>query len=226
MIAMIRDDSMKSSQGLFLDLDGTLADSLGVMRRVYSRFLARWSCPATDDEFDSLNGPPLPEVVRRLKQIHSLKEGDEDLLAIYRNLIVNGYDDVAPTSGAVALVEAAQQASWVVGVVTSNSKALTRRWLERANLFHLVDVLVCGDDVKVGKPEPEPYLLALQRGGCSANSSLAVEDSPQGAVSAIRAGVTTFGFQATGWVGNWPTGVRPISDLMDVLPYVTGDAHA
>src|SRR5688572_8005467 len=57
---------------LLLDFDGTLADSLGVMRSVYDQFLLSHDKEPSDAEFESLNGPPLFEVVRRLKCTHGL----------------------------------------------------------------------------------------------------------------------------------------------------------
>jgi beta-phosphoglucomutase-like phosphatase (HAD superfamily) len=45
--------------GLFIDLDGTLADSLGVLRRVYFLFLREFDQEGSDAEFDRLNGPKI-----------------------------------------------------------------------------------------------------------------------------------------------------------------------
>ncbi|HEX2904017.1 MAG TPA: HAD family phosphatase [Jatrophihabitans sp.] len=50
------------------------------------------------------------------------------------------------------------------------------------------DTLVCGDDVRNGKPDPEPYLLAAARLGVDPASCLAIEDSPSGIASAEAAG--------------------------------------
>ena len=50
------------------------------------------------------------------------------------------------------------------------------------------DVLVCGDDVRNGKPDPEPYLLAAARLGVEPQHCLAIEDSPAGIASAEAAG--------------------------------------
>src|SRR5271166_2066937 len=55
-------------RGLFLDLDGTLADSLGVLRRVYFCFLREFNQEGSDAEFDRLNGPKLSEIVGALQK--------------------------------------------------------------------------------------------------------------------------------------------------------------
>lgn len=209
---------MSQSRGLFLDLDGTLADSLGVMRGVYGRFLAERSRPASDTEFSSLNGPPLAEVVRRLAATHSLVEPLGDLLAAYRRLIVDAYDAVRPMPGAAEIVETARRHGWIVGVVTSNGRDIVGRWLAHAGLAAGVDVLVAGEDVVHGKPAPDPYRLAVKRGECRVSSSIAVEDSPQGAQAAVAAGLRTFGVAANGTL--WPDGVRIIAGLTQLVPYL------
>jgi len=71
--------------------------------------------------------------------------------------------------------------------------------------------LVCGDEVPRGKPWPDPYLAALRQGGVSAGDAVAVEDSAQGAQSALAAGIATFGYRPSDRPGqDWPAGVTPI----------------
>lgn len=214
---------MSQSRGLFLDLDGTLADSLGVMRAVYGRFLEGFSRPASDGEFASLNGPPLAEVVRRLAATHGLERPLDDLLAAYRRLIVEAYDSVAPMPGAMEVLEAARRHAWTVGVVTSNGRETVRGWLARAGLAPLVEIAVTGEDVVHGKPAPDPYRVALQRGRCEAGASIAVEDSPQGARAAVAAGLRTFGLGASTGAAGWPDGVLGIARLTQLLPHLEGD---
>ncbi|MBT3359246.1 MAG: HAD-IA family hydrolase [Rhodospirillales bacterium] len=177
--------------GLFLDLDGTLADSLGVIRTVYDRFLERFGKIGGDAEFDSLNGPPMAEVVACLIRNHAINQQVDDAIEIYRGLIAETYSDVAPFAGAEELLRLARSRAMPVGVVTSNNAALTRKWLRTVGLDALVDDVVGGDDVTRGKPDPEPYLTMLERTGCKASASLAVEDSVMGAGAAIAAGIPT-----------------------------------
>jgi beta-phosphoglucomutase-like phosphatase (HAD superfamily) len=50
------------------------------------------------------------------------------------------------------------------------------------------NALVCGDEVSHGKPHPEPYLRAAALVGFAAEETIAIEDSPTGAISAEAAG--------------------------------------
>lgn len=204
---------------LLLDLDGTLADSLGVMRDVYERFLTGRGGVPTEGEFTALNGPPLREIIRRLKVTHSLRGSEDALLLEYEDLIDTHYrDQVVPSDGADELLSQAKLRGYVTAVVTSNARHRTSEWLGRVNLQRWIDLIVAGEDVKMGKPDPEPYLVALAKAQCSASHGLAVEDSAQGAQAAILAGVRTFvlcpaGQPPTGL----PAGVDQIATLNDLV---------
>lgn len=55
------------------------------------------------------------------------------------------------------------------------------------------DVIVTGDRVEQGKPEPDAYLLACKELGVEPSRCVAIEDSPTGMKAAVAAGVPTVG---------------------------------
>jgi beta-phosphoglucomutase-like phosphatase (HAD superfamily) len=57
--------------------------------------------------------------------------------------------------------------------------------------FFSPDKMVTAFDVKKGKPDPEPYLMALQKGGLTAEQVIVVENAPLGVLSAKAAGLFT-----------------------------------
>jgi HAD superfamily hydrolase (TIGR01509 family) len=203
-----------SPRAILLDLDGTLADSLSVMRLAYREFLEKFYVEPTDSEFDLLNGPPIAEVVRRLKAVHAL-EGDEAALrASYFAVIDRAYAGVAPCVGANELLQKARLKHCTVGIVTSNSTKRTQAWLETTGLAHLIDFIVSSDEVQHGKPNPEPYLLASKRASCPSSMIVAVEDSLQGAQSAVDAGLKTFILtEQISRRPSWPQNIVPIRSL-------------
>jgi mannitol-1-/sugar-/sorbitol-6-phosphatase len=58
-------------------------------------------------------------------------------------------------------------------------------------------VLVTADDVRRGKPDPEPYLLGAQRVGVDPARCLVVEDAPAGLAAARAAGMPAIGVTTT-----------------------------
>ena len=51
--------------------------------------------------------------------------------------------------------------------------------------------MVTAFDVKYGKPNPEPYLIALKKGGFKPNEALVIENAPLGVQAGVAAGIFT-----------------------------------
>jgi HAD superfamily hydrolase (TIGR01509 family) len=170
-------------RGLFLDLDGTLADSLGMLRGVYETFLNRLGKTGSDYEFDLINGPPLKESIPLLAQRHRLDIPHSDLLNQFKNLVSESYLKTKPSEGAEEVLAVAQKHGWQLGVVTSNSELLAKDWLEKNQLTGMFGAIIGAESVKNGKPHPEPYQVALTRLQCRAEKSIGVEDSVAGVES-------------------------------------------
>lgn len=203
-------------KAILLDLDGTLADSLSVMRLAYQMFLKQFERIPTEEEFDSLNGPPLLQVVRHLKGSHALSDDVDVLLENYFGLIDRAYCNVKPGVGAVDLLLEARKYHCIIGVVTSNTRKRTQFWLDTVCLAHMIDFIVSGDDVKQGKPHPEPYIIASKKTSYKLNQIVAIEDSLQGAQSATNAGLKTI-VVGTETVGHaWPQEVERVPSLFKV----------
>ena len=202
-------------KAILLDLDGTLADSLFVMRLSYHIFLKQFDRESTNEEFDSLNGPPLQEIIKRLKHAHSLNESEDVLLKNYFDIIDHAYFSVKPRYGAISLLQKAKKKDCTIGIVTSNSTKRTQTWLVTVGLHNKIDFIVSGDDVRQGKPRPEPYFLASQLTSCPPDEIVAIEDSRHGAMSAVSAGLKTFVLSAA-TNHTWPREVTLISSLVRV----------
>ncbi len=211
-------------RGFFADLDGTLADSVLLLRDVYREFMRRMDRPESDAEFERLKGPPLVEVVSHLRVSHRLGASQVELERIYRGLVDEAYARVSSMPHATEVLTAAKRAGWIVGVVTSNGAERTRAWLERTRLLPQVDLVISGDDVSRGKPDPEPYRVALERAGADPDLSVAVEDSFQGATAARAAGLRTFLLLESGTRGRRQQGVRGIRSLAELLPVLAAQA--
>ncbi|QWL62492.1 HAD-IA family hydrolase [Aeromonas jandaei] len=179
-------------KGIFFDFDGTLVQSLESMFHVYYLFLSRRGEQASKIEFEKLNGPPLIEVVRCLKEWRNLPESNQSLLAEYNDLIDESYLNSPPSAGAIKLIHEAVKHSYRLVIVTSNKRSRVEAWLALNGLKDTFYLIIDGEDVRNGKPHPEPYLLALEKSRLCAGNVIAVEDSIQGATSALQAGLVTY----------------------------------
>ena len=89
--------------------------------------------------------------------------------------------------GAQEALRMVDDLGWRTALVTNTGRALTEAALDSIGREHFT-VSVCADEVPSGKPDPDPYLRAAELLGLAAEACLAVEDSPNGALAAERAG--------------------------------------
>ncbi|MCI5911353.1 MAG: HAD family phosphatase [Oscillospiraceae bacterium] len=86
-------------------------------------------------------------------------------------------------------VDYLKRAGYKVGVATSTSSTHALPQLEEVGIYRFFDVIMTGDTVKKGKPDPEIYLKACNAIGSEPCECYAVEDSPNGIKSAYEAGM-------------------------------------
>jgi HAD superfamily hydrolase (TIGR01509 family) len=89
--------------------------------------------------------------------------------------------------GAREALQVVRAAGWPAALVTNTGRALTELALDTIGR-EFFTASVCGDEVRHGKPAPDPYRRAAELLGVDPGRCLAVEDSPTGALAAERAG--------------------------------------
>ncbi len=76
-------------------------------------------------------------------------------------------------------------------IVTANQLEKAVERLHMAGLSDDFDEVISAHEVPNGKPYPDPYLYACEKLGLTPEECIAVEDSPNGVLSAARAGCKT-----------------------------------
>ena len=90
--------------------------------------------------------------------------------------------------GVQGYIKDAKEMGIKIGVASSSDHTWVDGNLERLNLIHEFDVIVCADDVENVKPHPELFLTAVERLDASPARTIVLEDSPNGARAAHDAG--------------------------------------
>lgn len=75
-----------------------------------------------------------------------------------------------------------------IAVTSSGTKEYINLVLEKFNIKDYFKIIISGDDVKKGKPDPESYLLASKQLGLLPQECLVLEDATTGIAAAKGAG--------------------------------------
>lgn len=161
-------------------MDGTLVDSRVVVERHWRLFGRRH---ALDPEpfIAAGHGRRTSDVLRELAP-HLDAAAEATLIDAGEEADLAG---LVPVPGAAELLAALPRAAWAV--VTSAHRSLAVSRLAAVGL-PLPDVLVCGDEIERGKPDPEGYLRGAALLGVDAAACVVLEDVPAGIAAGRAAG--------------------------------------
>lgn len=90
-------------------------------------------------------------------------------------------------TGLYELLEFLEQKPVLIAVATSTAKEITERLLKSANILDKFHLIVCGDEVTLGKPNPEIFLKAAYKLNCIPQECIVFEDSENGIMAASKA---------------------------------------
>ncbi len=94
--------------------------------------------------------------------------------------------------GLYELIEFLEQKPVLKAVATSTERERTEHLLRSVGLIDQFDLVICGDEVSKGKPEPDIFFAAAKKLNCKNNESVVLEDSTNGIIAASRANMVPF----------------------------------
>jgi mannitol-1-/sugar-/sorbitol-6-phosphatase len=173
----------RSFDAVLFDMDGTLIDSMAGSLRAWHVWAAEHGVDPA--QLADLGGRPAAQVIPALLTAERVA----DALARIEHLEVEAAaDGIEVLPGTVEALAALPPDR--VAIVTSCTRSLLAARLSGSRLRHPREI-VTFDDVRHGKPAPDPFLLGAERLGFDPARCLAVEDAPAGLASARAAGCTT-----------------------------------
>jgi len=163
-------------RGVLFDLDGVLVDSTPAVARVWA-WWAREHGFNADEIVQQAHGRPSITTIRELLPNSDHEAENREV----ERREIEDIADVIPLPGALQLLAALPLDRWAI--VTSCTRRLAEARIAAAELPK-PKYLVTSNDVRRGKPDPEPYLKGAQILTVPAGECVVVEDAPAG----IRAG--------------------------------------
>jgi beta-phosphoglucomutase len=179
------------------DLYGVLVDSSTAQNASWVAMAKEFSVPYdADRDFPRIFGLHNTEILRSHWGVTD-PETVERMVAYKEAHFRTSAGQLQPLPGAAELVAALVGAGWKQAVGSSAPLANVRLLLDVTGLAPYLETVASGDDVKHGKPDPEVFLLALQRLGVDPPDAVVIEDAPVGVRAAKRAGAACLAVTST-----------------------------
>ena len=182
-------------RAVLFDMDGVLYNSMPSHAKAWHRAMAHFGYDLPEQEaymHEGRTGASTINIVSMRQR--GVEESEERIQEIYRvkSEFFNEYPPAEPMSGALELLRKLQTQGLKILIITGSGQASL---LDRLN-HHFPgifcrELMVTAFDVERGKPDPEPYLMGLQKGGLHADECVVVENAPLGVRAAKAAGIFT-----------------------------------
>ena len=176
-------------KAVIFDLDGVLVDSEPAQGKASRDLFARYGKKYTERHEQEFLGVRAREEIAILKRRWKLAPTIEVLMAQRRQILGRLINQVELMSGAVELLQWLAEINLPLGLGTSSEAEYVNRILENLGIKNYFKVIVTGDDVVRGKPDPEVYLKVARGLGVAPKECVVIEDAPNGAAAARAAGM-------------------------------------
>ena len=182
-------------RAVLFDMDGVLFDSMPYHAEAWNTVMTHHGLELSREEAYLHEGRTGAATINIVSQRERGKDATpEEIEEIYhtKTEIFNSYPKATRMEGSWELIQKIKGAGLTVMLVTGSGQ---HSLLERLNRnfpdTFRQELMVTAYDVKHGKPSPEPYLMALKKGGLQPNEAIVVENAPMGVKAGVAAGIFT-----------------------------------
>ena len=187
-------------RAVVFDFNGTISDDEPLLAELFVQIFGEIGIEVTEERyFGEFAGYSDPEIVERIltetgRHDPAVAQGLLDRRAeLY--LARAGAGETVHPEVAACVREIADRVP--VAVASGAVRVEVEAVLEGSGLRPLLATVVTADDVTHGKPDPEGYLIALDRLGLPGSDALSFEDTHFGVMAAVAAGMRCVGVGTT-----------------------------
>ena len=185
----------KKLKAVLFDMDGVLFDSMPYHSEAWHKVMKSHGLTLSREEAYMHEGRTGASTINIVFQRELGREAtQEEIESIYqeKSVLFNPYPEAKPMPAAWELLQKVKKDGLIPMVVTGSGQLSLLERLEHhyPGMFHK-ELMVTAFDVKYGKPNPEPYLMALKKGGIKADEAVVVENAPLGVEAGHNAGIFT-----------------------------------
>lgn len=185
----------KQSEGkiaaIIMDMDGVLVDSPRFHLMAWRKALQGININISD--LDSLlrEGGKDEDITMEIAQSKKLWLSREqvDHVCLLKRQFFEDLFIIRPVEGILDFIDALNSIEHKLALVTGTVSKTAFKIIETLSLDSRFDVVITGDMLNSSKPDPEPYLKAIQYLGISPSEGIVIENAPAGILSAKRAGL-------------------------------------
>ena len=185
-------------KGVIFDMDGTIVDSLPYHYEAWKIFFNENKVENFSEKLkDYKGGGTLDLMTAVYGDKYSRKElkiMTDDKEIIFREIYKN---NVVPIAGFMEMFELIKSKKILVGIASNAIRKNVKMILSELKIYEEFDSIICGDEVRKGKPDPEMFNETVDRFNLKKEKCLIFEDSVEGILAAFNSKVDVVGITSS-----------------------------
>lgn len=164
---------------LFIDLDGTLVDTIELLKNSYFSFLKNFNIQGSPEEFHSLaHKPSLEDCLAHLKDRYQLKEPLQKLILAYFDILKPRYSAAPLFDDVLPFIEKAKKVGMQLIITTAAPLDLATLVLQNRGIAGAFDSIQTPQTMNYSKHNPLFFSTLLDKLNLKPDDVLLIEDSP------------------------------------------------
>jgi len=185
-------------KGIIFDMDGTIVDSLPYHYKAWKIFFRENKVENFSEKLKEYKGGGTLDLMTAVYgdkySRNELKIMTDDKEIIFRQIYKN---NVEPIKGFMKMFEFIKSKKILVGLASNAIRKNVKMILNELKIYEEFDSIICGDEVKKGKPNPEMFDETVNRFKLKKKECLIFEDSVEGVSAAVNSKVDVIGITSS-----------------------------
>jgi len=177
-------------KAIIFDMDGVITNTMPYHYNAWRRALAKSAIRVSRYEVYKREGQPGRETIREFLAEHgkALSQAEQSNILREKERLFKKAVKAKFIKGSRGLLRSLKRRGFLIAVVTGTSRKEVKKILPCA-IYKLFDAIITSDEVKNGKPDPEPFLKGIKNLGVAKNKAIVIENAPFGVLAAKKAGL-------------------------------------
>ncbi len=173
-------------KAILFDFDGVIADTMEDLFLAWKFSFHNFGINIRKEDYFPLEGTKVIDVAKIISEKYRLKENPEKILELKNKYYIKNHK-FSFYPGVLELVEKLISSGKKIAVATASPKEKIEKTVPKEFLKKF-DVVICSEDYERGKPDPDPYLTAMNKLGLIPEECIVIENAPFGIKSAKLSG--------------------------------------
>lgn len=184
---------MNNIKAVIFDLDGTLADTMGIWDQIDIDFLAKRGISVPDDYMQEIAHLGAYKTALYTINRFNLTDTPEELIDEWTKMALDSYKNASLKKGAREYLSSLKEKGCKISIASATDILLIEAFLESNNIRHFIDYIITVDDIGRGKEFPDIYIKCAELMKTDISECLVYEDILVAVKGALSGGFKVIG---------------------------------